>query len=220
MKRVYSILAIALAICVCLSVLSSCVDTDLSNYGYPDGFEDMLENSDSERQEQADLRIMSFNMLVHIASWGGLPVSPRAKMFTAVLDKYAPDIIAGQEVCSDWHKVLEKNISDDYQVIQPKINLISYNKTPLFYNKNTLTLIESGYMPYSEGDDNGCRAVTWGLFEIKESGNRVIVTDTHLDLIRGKDIQKELAVMNKQADELLALVYRAVRMFACGVRGL
>ena len=217
MKKRYLILAIALAICVCFSVLSACVDTDLSGYGYPEGFEDMLANSNAERQEQADLRIMSFNMLVHIGSWGGLPVSPRAKMFTAVLDKYAPDIIAGQEVCSDWHKVLEKNIYEDYKVVQPKINLFSYNKTPLFYNKNTLNLIESGYLPYSEGDDNGCRAVTWGLFEIKASGKRVIVTDTHLDLIRGKDIQKELAVMNKQADELLALADDLTERYGCAL---
>lgn len=217
MKKKFFVLTIAVALCVCLSALCACVDTDLNNYDYPDGFEDMLAQSYSDRQDETDLRIMSFNMLVHIAGWGGLPVEPRAKMFTAVLDKYMPDIIAGQEVCSDWHKVLKDNIYDKYEVIEPKINLFSYNKTPLFFNKNTLTLIESGYMPYSEGDNNGCRAVTWGLFEIKASGKRVVVTDTHLDLIRGKDIQKELAVMSRQADELLALLDELTERYGCAI---
>ena len=217
MKKRYFILAIALVLCACLTVLGACVNTDLSDYAYPEGFEEMLAQSYSDRKDEVDVRIMSFNMLVHIAGWGGLPVEPRAKMFTAVLDKYAPDIIAAQEVCSDWHKVLKDNIFDDYEVIKPKINLFSYNKTPIFYNTRTLSLIESGYMPYSEGDDNGCRAVTWGLFEVKSNGKRFIVTDTHLDLVRGKDTQKELAVMSKQADELIDLIYELTERYDCAL---
>lgn len=160
---------------------------------------------------------MSFNMLVHIEGWGGTPVEPRAKMFTAVLDKYAPDVIAAQEVCSHWHKILKSNISDVYEVIQPKENLFSYNKTPLFYNKNTLSLEEYGYMPYSVGDDNGCRAVTWGLFTIKATGKKVVVTSTHLDLIRSGREEEELDIMNTQADELLSLADDLYGRYVCPV---
>lgn len=202
-------------LCFFTIFLSACVDTDLSKQQYPENFEEMLENSYSQRNAETDIRIMSFNMLVHIAGWGGTPVEPRAKMFTAVLDKYAPDVIAAQEVCSDWHKVLKANIFDDYEVIHPKINVFSYNKTPIFYNKNSLKLLESGYVPFSVGDDNGCRAVTWGLFEIRSTGKKIIVTDTHLDLIRSGKEKEQLAIMNTQADELIELTERLFSQYNC-----
>lgn len=215
MKKKFVIILSAILVCLVTLFFSACVDTDLSNQKYPENFESMLEQSYSQRRDETDIRIMSFNMLVHISGWGGTPVEPRAKMFTAVLQKYEPDIIAAQEVCSDWHKVLDANISDKYEVIHPKINLFSYNKTPIFYNKETLNLLESGYMSYSVGDDNGCRAVTWGLFEIKTSGKKIIVTDTHLDLIRSGKEDEELSIMNTQADELIDLAEKLFAEYNC-----
>lgn len=215
MRKIGKLIILAIIFCFFTIFICSCIDTDLNKQNYPENFESMLEQSDSERNKETDVRIMSFNMLVHISGWGGKPVEPRAKMFTAVLDRYEPDIIAAQEVCSDWHKVLKANIFDKYEIIKPKINLFSYNKTPIFYNKSTLNLLDSGYMPYSVGDDNGCRAVTWGLFEIKASGKKVIVTDTHLDLIRSGKEAEELSIMNTQADELLDLAKKLIAEYNC-----
>ena len=205
-KKTFLVAIILVAVVVMSAVFVACVNTDLSDYSYPEGFEDVLSGYDLARAEDCDVRVMTFNMLVHMESWGGSEVPPRAKMFVKVLEEVKPDVIAAQEVCSDWHKVLEANIGDEYEIIEPKIDFINKNKTPVIYNKNTLDLIESGYTAYSEGDENGCRGITWGVFTVKATGKHFVLTSTHLDLIREGKEKEELGIMNTQADELLAKI--------------
>lgn len=217
MKRRIILIAVTAVAIIALTAFTACVNTDLSGYGFPDGFEDALASFDFTRSENADVRVMSFNVLVSIESWGGTPVPPRAKMFLEILDKVKPDIIGAQEVCGDWHKVLEDNLGEEYKIIHPDINVFKENKSPVIYNSETMELIESGYQAYSEGDDNGCRAVTWGVFKIRETGKNVIVTNTHLDLIRPGKESQELEIMNKQTDELLAKIDALYDKYSCPV---
>lgn len=197
--------------------LSACVSTDLSGQAYPSGYEAMLADAPAARAEGTQLRVMSFNMLVHIAGWGGTPVPPRAKMFLGMLDTYLPDIIGAQEVCSDWHRILADNLPAQYRALHAKINAFSYNKTPLIYNADTLELLESGYEPYSVGDNNGCRAVTWGVFRIRATGQKIVVTSTHLDLIRPGKVEQERTIMMQQTAELLALTEQLEQTYSCPV---
>ena len=77
-----------------------------------------------------------------------------------------------------------------------------YNNTPLFYNKNTTTLIKAEYYWYKnqwnklagvnhENGSGDCasKSATWGVFENKSTGDRYIVISTHMctrdDYIRG-----------------------------------
>lgn len=103
---------------------------------------------------------------------------------------YAPDVIGMQEMCSEWYKYLLAQLSD-YQVIEKKNSLFMENRSAIIYNTSKLNLIESGLKKYTKGDKNGCRAVTYGVFERISDGKRIIVTSTHLDLIRMKDYEKE-----------------------------
>lgn len=215
--KIKGVVAVILIMAIAATVLVACVNTDLSGYSYPEGLEEALSSYDFSRAQDSDVRVASFNMLVHMESWGGTPVPPRAKIFLKVLDEVKPDVIAAQEMSSDWYKVLGENMGDEYVALQPKIDLLNKNKTPVIYNTDTLLLIESGYSAYSVGDENGCRAVTWGLFTVKATGKYVLVTSTHLDLIRSGKEEKELEIMNKQADELLSKIDELYARYSCSI---
>ena len=118
---------------------------------------------------------------------------------------YAPDVIGMQEMCSEWYKYLLAQLSD-YQVIEKKNSLFMENRSAIIYNTSKLNLIESGLKKYTKGDKNGCRAVTYGVFERISDGKRIIVTSTHLDLIRMKDYEKEKSIMLSQVDELFEII--------------
>ena len=217
MKKTAIVITVALVAVAVLTAFVACVDTDLSGYGYPEGFEEALAEYDFSRGEDVDVRVMSYNILAHMKSWGGSPVPPRAKMLIKIIEETTPDVMGVQEMSSDWHKALGENLPEGYEVLHPDIDILNKNKSPIIYNKEKLELIESGYQAYKEGDENGCRAITWGLFTVKKTGKYVIVTNTHLDLIREGKEEKELEIMNKQADELIAKIEELYSQYSCAV---
>lgn len=215
-KSVLCIVFILIAV-FALTVPVACVNTDLSGVSYPDGFQDALESFDFTRGEETDVRVMSYNILAHMESWGGREVPPRAKMLLKILDEVQPDVIGAQEMSSDWHKVLNANMSENYVILHPDIDIFNKNKTPIIYNGDKLLLIESGYYAYKQGDENGCRAITWGLFSVKATGKYLIVTNTHLDLIKDGQESRSLEIMLAQADELLAKISELSGRYKCPV---
>ena len=142
---------------------------------------------------------------------------PRAKMLIKIIEDTAPDVIGVQEMSSDWHKVLGANMPDGYVVLHPDIDVFNKNKTAIIYNGDKLDLITSGYVAYKEGDENGSRAITWGLFNVKASGRYVIVTDTHLNPVRSGQEEKSLGIMNAQVDQLTELIGELRERYACAV---
>lgn len=68
----------------------------------PDWAFDSLYAADASRAEGSDVRVMSVNMLVHMESWGGEPVEPRAQLAEKFFEHYAPDVVALQEMCGDF----------------------------------------------------------------------------------------------------------------------
>lgn len=221
MKKTALLTALILTVALAATAFTACVDTDLSAYGYPEGFEETLAEYDFTRGEDVDVRIMSFNILAHMESWGGSPVQPRAKLLLRILGETAPDAVCVQEMSSDWHKVLEANMVGNYALIHPDIDIFNKNKTTIIYDTDKLDLIESGYKAYKQGDENGSRAITWGLFCVKATGKYVIVTDTHLNLVKSGQEERSLEIMNAQVDELAALVSElrgkySFSVIACG----
>ncbi len=186
-------------------LLTSCKLNAKDCYVFDDSEFISLWQEDNSRLDDNALRIMSANVLVHIKDWGGEPVKPRAHRFAEAIKHYTPDVIGMQEMCSDWYKYLLPQL-ENYEVIEPKNSLFMENRSAIIYNKDKLTLIESGLKKYSQGDKNGCRAVTYGVFENKAYSKKIIVTSTHLNLIRMKDYEKEKSIMLSQVEELFELV--------------
>ncbi len=157
---------------------------------------------DASRADADALRIMSANVLVHMKDWGGEPVKPRAHRFAQAVLHYRPDVIGMQEMCGDWYRYLLPQLPD-YAVVQPKRSWTAENRTPLLYDTQKLRLVDSERIPYTQGDRNGCRVVTAGVFERIADGARFIVTSTHLDLIRMRDYDKEKRIMLDQVSEFM-----------------
>lgn len=198
--------------------VSSAIRTDLSGQSLSSEFIKGIEQSGGfELTDGADIRIMSANILVRYKGWGGTPVKSRALMFAEVLNKYKPDVAAIQEACSDWHKCIEKTVGDTYEFVQPRFDLFRTSLTTMIYNKNTLNLVDSGRVKYSQGDGPQHRAITWAVFETKDDGKRFVAISTHFDLLRLKDTEKEYDIIFSQAEELFAFIDELSEKYDCPV---
>lgn len=198
--------------------VSSAIRTDLKGQSLSSEFTKGIEQSGGfELTDGADIRIMSANILVRYKGWGGTPVKSRALMFAEVLNKYKPDVAAIQEACSDWHKCIEKTVGDTYEFVQPRFDLFRTSLTTMIYNKNTLNLVDSGRVKYSQGDGPQHRAITWAVFETKEDGKRFAAISTHFDLLRLKDTEKEYDIIFSQAEELFAFIDELSEKYDCPV---
>ena len=54
-------------------------------------------------------------------------------------------------------------------------NSYKTNYTPLFYNKDRLKVIDSGYHLYSDGANDKSKSITWAVFEDISNGKRFAV---------------------------------------------
>lgn len=182
-KIIISLVTVCLVAILSLSLVA-CNSYEPKEDSYFDTFRTEYEG---EREEGADLRIMSFNALVHIGGWGGTPVAPRAHAFSHALDQYQPDVVGLQEFCKCWPKELFKyEQAKDYKLIEGVYSGSKENRTPIIYNSKTVDLVESGMHIYSEGQKNQCRVVSWGVFKKKDTEEKFAVTSTHWDTSGGE----------------------------------
>jgi len=211
------ILLIAVIVCIAITVPSAVflVRGNISNIDLPEKFinnasEDAFDNT-------ADVRIMSSNLLVHYESWGGLPAKPRAKQYIELLQAYKPDVVGIQELCDEWFCCVNKNLPDGYKMLYPLSTGAFVRMTAMIYNSDTLDLIDSGNFAYEQGDNPRLRRIVWAVFEVKKTGKRFAVTNTHFDLLRDGREEELTEVMNSQTDELLKLVDNIANEYGCPV---
>ncbi|MGN0486864.1 MAG: hypothetical protein ACI4GB_06480 [Acutalibacteraceae bacterium] len=217
-KSVKILLSVILCICLAIAVIPTAVYLirgDLSSVSLPDGLEESLRETAFENR--ADVRIMSSNLLVHYESWGGEPVKPRAKMFLELLETYKPDVIGLQELCDGWYCCLKGNLPEGYKMLYPVSTGVFIRMTAMVYNADRLSLIESGNFAFEQGDNPRLRRVVWAVFEIRETGKRFAVTNTHFDLLREGRETELTAVMKSQVQELSACVDRLEEEYRCPV---
>ena len=162
--------------------------------------EEFLKRDNNEMADGANVRIMSYNVLVDL--WGGKnlpgvtdakPVAVRCEQLKNILDYYSPDVVALQEFCEAWHLNADRFIEDNYKVIFD--NPLEY--TSMAYNHKKVDLIKSEKILYSQGNSKTMRYIAWALFEKKDTKEQFIVTSTHLDFGDNK------AMQDIQVDELI-----------------
>lgn len=204
-RKLTLLLSILILTILTASLLAGCNLKAEDCYVFDNTEFESLWQEDNSKLDDSAIRIMSANVLVHIKSWGGEPVKPRAHRFAEAVKHYQPDVIAMQEMCSEWYKYLMPQLSN-YKLIESKNSLFMENRSPIIYNTDKLELLESCLQKYSRGDNNGCRVVTRGVFKNKADGKKFIVTSTHLNLIRMTDYEKEKSIMLSQVDEFFNLI--------------
>lgn len=190
---------------------------DLSGQTLSDEFTAGLQTVDASFSSQADVRIMSSNLLVNYKSWGGSPAKPRAQMYMALVDAYRPDVIGIQEMCDSWYCLLRRNLPDGYKMVYPVSSGVFVRMTALVYNSNTLTLLDNGQMVYTQATNPRVRRAVWALFEVQKTGKRFIAVSTHLDFLHENITDAELPVMQSEAQELVQLVQDLAKKHVCPV---
>ncbi len=212
----------ALSVIICLVLLITiipfsvyAVRGNLQNTELPHDFKNELTADSFENQ--ADVRIMSSNLLVHYKSWGGLPAKPRAKQYIEILNSYKPDVVGIQELCDSWYCCIKKNLPDGYKMLYPVSTGTFIRMTAMIYNADTLELTESGNFAYKQNDNPRLRRVVWAVFKVKETGKQFAVTNTHFDLLREGREEELTAVMKSQAEELLNCIDEISKKYNCPV---
>lgn len=218
--------AVKIILCVVAVLLAGSIITvsaayvargSLNGQALSQEFQAGIQAEDGALADGANVRVMSANLLVHYASWGGEPAKPRAKMFVELLNTYRPAVVGLQEVSGEWFCCLNRNMPDGYKFLYPFETCVFVHMTSMIYNENLVNLIEKGDMTYSQGDNPRLRRVEWGLFETRDTGKRFVVTSTHFDLIRENQEEAEFAVMSSQTDEMVQLVGELAEKYNCPV---
>lgn len=176
-----------------------------------------LESISPDRHEDANLRILSFNILSQ--EWNDcLPTETRDTEIMATILTLSPDVAGIQEVSTKWYSVLEQGIGSTYAFVGKEVPGGSDNYTALIYNRERVELIESGMVKYSVGNLPRARVFNWGLFESKATGRRFIAANTHYDAnstyVHTKERILQATEMAQAVNELRAKYN--VPVFCCG----
>ena len=174
--------------------------------------------------EAAPMRFMSFNI------WGdyfGNPVSEREVAVRDAIRRYAPDFVSLQEVTPNWWQsvVFREAASAGYAAIEGDVDMAFHralakvadgadciekpkkwvNHEPLIYRADRYALLDSGVEFYNLTLQVE-KSVTWGVFEDRASGRRLIAFATHFwwkkggnesDAHREYNVIKLVATLNR-----------------------
>jgi len=136
-------------------------------------------NTCSERT--GDIRLLINNVLGNCDT-SIYPVPQRSQMLAELYLEYDPDVIGLQE-CSGNSRTSSASIINELEgyteVFVTVTNSDNINYTPLLYRADRLTLIDSGYYLYSDGENDRSKSITWAVFEVKSTGKRFAVCSTH-----------------------------------------
>ncbi len=168
----------------------------------------------------ADLRVMSYNVLSQTLSNGANNYIPRCPMWCAEIVYRNVDIVGMQEVDARAYDLIEDYIGDTYAFVNKKNSDNRHSYTSILYNKNTLTLKESGVINYEEQltpsgastVNRNIRIIQWGVFEKKGSGERFIFISTHWNA--NNYGSEGMNVRSGQAAELTAAVNDLVSRYS------
>ena len=186
---------------------------------YADQFKDTPALSDV-----ADLRVMSFNLLVDI--WKDTPiVKGRDTTVTQTILYYTPDVIGLQEASATWHKNLKLYLSGTpYRLICTERTVShekygNHNFNPILYNSDALTLLDSGVKDYENKTNQYMRTISWALFEVKATGEKFVHLNTHLDAPGNTEEEKaeNLEARKKQSVELMHFKSELEALYHCPV---
>ncbi len=159
--------------------------------------------------EGADLRVMSFNILCEL--WNDLAViEGREVPVVAPILTYQPDILGLQEVSDAWYVALDPLLKPTYAIVDYKDERGLTNFSPLLYNTETMTLLEHGCKALRVGG-NGLRVMSWGYFERKSDGARIVAVNTHWNV--NADVSERTA----QSADMAAFVTQLKEKYKCPV---
>ena len=141
------------------------------------------------REEKVNLRILASNVWdfsnkPNPEAWEKMGAnctdSVRAPQFAQLIRAYMPDVIGFQEFSREMTALVEKDVAQyGYkETFVPEGN----NDTPIWYNENTVELIETQYVRFVPAlwSNGGSKGYSYGVFRHKGNGKTFILFTTHL----------------------------------------
>ena len=149
--------------------------------------------------------VMSYNVAV-----SDISVQRRQRVLTEIL-AYLPDIIGAQEVNPTWNAYLNQTLSDYYgSVGDGREGGTNGERCLIMYSKERFELIETATIPFSgkEGvKEDGAQYVriyTYAILKDKQTGERFMLLNTHLDTandaVRSAEVAKLLSFLKVYTD--------------------
>lgn len=155
------------------------------------------------KKSENEVRIMTLNLLAHYKSWGGKPVEERSDIFFSICDGYSPDVLGLQEMCSDWYNEINKQKSN-YKFISPLKTAFPQKMTAILYNSDTIELIDSGSITFSDCWNFKSRRAVWGVFRHKTINKIFTVVNTHLSFLEELE-EENFFTQTCQVNELYSI---------------
>ncbi len=170
------------------------------------------------REEETDLRIMSFN--IRCLGVGNETWEDRIDIVSETFLKSEADSIGIQEGTPEWMATLKDTVSEKYAFVgQGRDGLNEGEYSAIFYLKDKYDVVDSGTFWLSKTPDEMSvgwdasmrRICTWAILKNKETGFEYVHMNSHFDHI-GTIAQKNSAVLiNERAKNFgdLPIVFTA-----------
>ena len=145
---------------------------------YDSSFGDV--SSKQKKANGSEVRIMSFNVLSGL--FCDITSESRKTQTSGTILAYMPDVIGFQEFDGYYQSEIRNLISENYVIIlgRKDDNSVGYNG--IAYNKNTVTLIDKGYVEFRQtAQSRKHKYLAYGIFETKATGETFALINLHWD---------------------------------------
>ncbi|MBQ7348088.1 MAG: hypothetical protein IJW55_09980 [Clostridia bacterium] len=141
------------------------------------------------QKQEGQIRFLTLNVYGWANTSHNTTVALRQPYQVSLLKSYDADILAFQEFSNSTEKGTVRYRSESFLADLAELgysevgdgtllNTDGANFTPLFYKKDTLTVVDCGYLLYSGINDVNSKSVTWAVFS-DQNGDRFIAMSTH-----------------------------------------
>ncbi len=161
--------------------------------------------------DNADVRVVQFNL--RMGGVGKTAIAYRAPRLTAQLKEIAADSMGFQEATLEWMLYLQENLTDySYVGVARADGKVLGEFSPIFYRSDKYNAVDSGTFWLSKTPDvpgskdwgsQNIRICTWVVLENKETGERYVHMNAHLDHISEKARENQMKVLLNKADEFI-----------------
>ncbi|MCQ2479927.1 MAG: endonuclease/exonuclease/phosphatase family protein [Clostridia bacterium] len=161
--------------------------------------------------DDASIRAVTFNL--RCTGFGKTSIAFRAPLLVSQLKEIDADSMGFQEANLRWMTYLEKNLEDyDYVGVARSDGRVLGEFSPVFYKKDKYTAVDWGTFWLSKTPEkagskdwgsNNVRLCTWALLENKQTKERYVHLNTHLDHVSPEARENQMKVLLTKVNEFV-----------------
>ena len=125
-------------------------------------------------ERSGDARVMFYNVFGYDSAGGP---SVRQPFQNELVASFAPSVLGLQEATSSYNTTFALSLEElGYTRVETSAGNSNY--TPIFYKASEVTLLKSGFLRYSNTNDNS-KGLTWAVFKDNDTQKSFAVINTH-----------------------------------------